>query len=260
MNVAFVEPVTHEAIYEIGQLPGVIHCEPYRAIATKMRLGPRERRVGVMGLLPQSELFRLMNVKEERVDVPPAGLMLSSKLAELLDAEIDDTVMVEVLEGERLIRELPVTAMVTEFGGTNAYMNATALWTVMREDRALTGAFLDVDGNQADALYRTLKDTPRVASVAVKKATLQSFRETIAENLLAMRTFNIMFACIIAFGVVYNNARISLSERSRELATLRVIGFTRGEISGILLGELGTLTIPWYPPGNGFWDTFSRCV
>ena len=249
MNVAFAEPVTHEAIHEIGQLPGVIHCEPYRAIPTKMRLGSRERRVGIMGLLPNSELFRLLDVEEERVNVPPAGLMLSSKLAELLAAEIDDTLTVEVLEGERLIRQIPVTAMVTEFGGTNAYMNANALWTVMREDRTLSGAFLQVDSDQSDELYKTLKATPRVASVAVKEATLQSFRETIAENLLAMRTFNIMFACIIAFGVVYNNARISLSERSRELATLRVIGFTRAEISGILLGELGTLTVVGIPLG-----------
>ena len=249
MNVAFVEPVTHEAIHEVGQLPGVMHCEPYRAIATKMRHLSRERRVGIMGLPRNSDLFRLMNTEEDRVNVPPAGLMLSSKLAELLDAKIDDMVTVEVLEGDRQTREIPVTALVTEFGGTNAYMNADALWTAMREDQPLSGAFLSVDSNQADALYRTLKETPRVASVAVKQAAIQSFRETVAENLLAMRTFNIMFACIIAFGVVYNNARISLSERSRELATLRVIGFTRGEISGILLGELGALTFVGIPLG-----------
>jgi putative ABC transport system permease protein len=249
MNVTFVEPVTHEAIYEIAQLPGVMHCEPYRAIPTKLRFGPRERRVGIMGLVQEGSLFRLINEKERPVNVPESGLMLSTKLAELLDVQIDDTLTVEVLEGDRPIRQIPVTAMVTEFGGANAYMNASSLWRVMREDRALSGAFLDVDQKYAEQLYRTLKQTPRVASVSVKQAALQSFRETIAENLLAMRTFNIMFACIIAFGVVYNNARISLSERSRELATLRVIGFTRGEISGILLGELGALTAFAIPLG-----------
>ncbi|MCA9216837.1 MAG: FtsX-like permease family protein [Planctomycetales bacterium] len=249
MNVAFVEPVSNEAIHEIGQLPGVLSCEPYRAIATKMKAGPRERRVGIMGLPSDNELFRLIDDKERRVDIPPDGLMLSTKLAELLDVQHDDQITVEVLEGDRPVREIPVTAQVTEFGGTNAYMNIDAVWKVMREDRSLSGVFLDIDDNHADELYRVLKDTPKVASVGVKKALLRSFQDTVAENLLTMRAFNIMFACIIAFGVVYNNARISLSERSRELATLRVIGFTRGEISGILLGELGTLTACGIPLG-----------
>lgn len=249
MNVTFVEPVNHEAIYEIANFPGVLYCEPYRAIPTKLRFGPRNRRVGVMGLTQQSSLFRLINQEEQPVELPESGIMLSTKLAELLDAEIDDTLTVEVLEGDRPTREIPVTAMVTEYGGANAYMNADSLWRVMREDRTLSGAFLDVDANDAAQLYQTLKATPRVASVGVKQASLQSFRETIAENLLAMRSFNIMFACIIAFGVVYNNARISLSERSRELATLRVIGFTRHEINGILLGELGALTALAIPLG-----------
>ena len=113
----------------------------------------------------------------------------------------------------------------------------------------MSGVFLAVDDQSLGAIYETLKNTPRVAGVTLKNAALKSFEDTVAENLLRMRLFNIGFASIIAFGVVYNSARISLAERSRELATLRVIGFTRAEISAILLGELAVLTCCAIPIG-----------
>jgi putative ABC transport system permease protein len=83
----------------------------------------------------------------------------------------------------------------------------------------------------------------------VKQHSIDSFNKTVGENLGLMKTINLIFACIIAAGVVYNSARISLAERTRELATLRVVGFTRGEISGILLGELAIVTLLAIPLG-----------
>jgi putative ABC transport system permease protein len=202
-----------------------------------------------MGLEPGGQLFRLFDRQEREVPLPVEGLMLSEKLAELLEVSLGDVVIVEVLEGERPVREVRVTALVSEFGGTNAYMNIHALRRLLREGDTVSGAFLSVDSERLAQLHGELKETPRVAGVTVKNAALQSFQDTIAENLLRMRLFNILFAGVIAFGVVYNSARISLSERSRELATLRVIGFTRGEISAILLGELAVLTLAAIPLG-----------
>jgi putative ABC transport system permease protein len=175
--------------------------------------------------------------------------MLSTKLAELLGAEIGDLVTVEVLEGQRGVYEVPVTALVTELGGVNAYMRMSVLHRLLREGPQVSGAFLRVEKSAADKLYRQLKETPRVAGVNVKTAALQSFEDTIAENLNRFRIFNIIFASIIAVGVVYNSARISLAERSRELATLRVIGFSEAEVSAILLGELAVLTLMALPLG-----------
>jgi putative ABC transport system permease protein len=260
MNVAFVEPASHGIVHEIAHLPGVISYEPFRAIPTKMRHEHVERRVGIMGLTQNSRLFRLIDENGAPIVLPERGLLLSSKLAELLNAKVGDLLTVSVLEGSRPTREIPVSALVKEYGGTNAYMNLPAIWELMREGRSISGVFLDVDTRFSDRLYRELKQTPRVAAVNVKRAALQSFRETIAENLTVMRTFNIIFACIIAFGVVYNNARVSLSERSRELATLRVIGFTRGEISQILLGELATLTLAALPLGMALGYLFAAAI
>jgi len=249
VNVAFVEPTSPGVIHDIQHLPGVIHCEPFRAAATRLRFGHRSRRVGIMGIENDGDLFRLLNADESRVDLPPDGLTLSTKLAEILGVELGDFVTVEVLEGERPVLQVPVTAMVTEYGGLNAYMDVWALGRLLRDGDSLTGALVSVDPLHRDALYTELKATPRVAAVTITQASLESFRETVAENLLRFRLFNIGFASIIAIGVVYNNARVSLSERSRELATLRVIGFTRAEISMILLGELAVVTLVAIPLG-----------
>jgi len=247
--VAFVEPASADALHDLEHLPGVVQVEPIRSAPTWFRFGHRSRRVGVLGLIPGGRLYRLLNTDEQQVPVPRDGLLLSSKLAELLEVRLGDRVRVEVLEGEQPIREVPVTAMVTEYGGTNAYMDIYALHRLLREGNTLTGAFITVEGDRAEELYRTLKDTPRISGVTIKEASVQSFRDTIAENLGNIRFFNMLFATVIAFGVVYNSARISLSERSRDLATLRVIGFTRAEISAILLGELAVLTLAAVPVG-----------
>jgi putative ABC transport system permease protein len=119
----------------------------------------------------------------------------------------------------------------------------------MDEGDAVSGAMLRVDSREADALYATLKKAPRVSSVTIKTAALRSFNQTLAENMRKVRLIDTFFGIIIATGVIYNSARISLSERSRELASLRVLGFTRGEISAILLGELALVTFVAIPVG-----------
>jgi putative ABC transport system permease protein len=202
-----------------------------------------------MGLQGGGRLNRLIDRSEAEVPMPTAGLLLSEKLAELLHVGIGDTLFVEVLEGERPTRTVPVAGLVNDYTGTSAYMEMRALNRLLHEGPTISGAFLAIDPRQEEALYHTLKATPRVAGVVVKRASERSFWETVAQNLLTVRIFNMVFAGIIAFGVVYNNARIALSERSRELATLRVIGFTRAEISAILLGELAALTCVAVPAG-----------
>ena len=247
--VTFVEPTSGHVMHEIGNLPGVMAAEPMRSLPVRLRHGHRSRRTGILALPAGGDIFRLMDSSEEQVHLPPGGLVLSKKLADLLDCGLDDLVQVEVLEGERPVRQLPVTGLINEFAGTNAYMDIDAARRLMREGSTVSGAYLIVDSKYEDLLFAELKETPRVAGVAVKEAAVKSFQDTVAENFNRMKMFNVIFACIIAFGVVYNTARISLAERSRELATLRVIGFTRAEISMILLGELAVLTLVAIPLG-----------
>jgi putative ABC transport system permease protein len=148
-----------------------------------------------------------------------------------------------------------VVDLLDDITGLNAFMNIDALNRLMREGSQVSGAMVTVDQKFLPAVYKELKETPHVASVTIRQASVDSFKNTVGKNMMHMRMINLSFAIIIALGVVYNGARISLSERSRELATLRVIGFTRREISTILLGEIGTITLLGIPFGlvMGYW-------
>jgi putative ABC transport system permease protein len=158
-------------------------------------------------------------------------------------------VRVEVLEGRRVIRDVPVAELVDDSVGLQAYMRIDALRGMLREGDVITGAFLTLDPAKESRFYRQVKLTPAIAGVALREVALKNFRDTMAQNMYLSIFFNVLFAAVIAFGVVYNAARVSLSERARELASLRVLGFTRAEISLILAGELAVLTVCALPLG-----------
>lgn len=258
ITVGFVDSLTSDALHELEHLRGVRRVEPFRVVPARLRSAHHSRRVGITGLPRGGELFLPLDLDGDLIDVPPDGLLLSRALANVLEARIGDAVQVDVLEGQRPRHQLRVTAVMDDFSGLSAYMDLDGLHQLMQEGENLSGAYLTVDPLAEDELYTTLKNTPYVASVTIKTAAIESFEKTIAESMLQMQAFIMMFATVIAFGVVYNSARISLSERSRELATLRVIGFTRGEISAILLGELALLTLAAIPVGLFIGYEFAR--
>jgi putative ABC transport system permease protein len=248
-TVTFVLPASARALHEMRRLPGVLHVEPMRAVPARLRSAQRSRIVSIQGLVAQPELNRVVDVHGGVLTLPPDGLVLSLKLADVLGARMGDLLMVDVLDGRRPERQVRVTGIVEEYMGTAAYMEIGALQRVAGEGDALSGAFLRVDSGSVDALYRRLKDTPMVAGVSLKRSAIESFQTTLADTFYVMIFFNLLFSSVIAGGVVYNAARVSLSERSRELASLRVLGFTRGEISFILLGELASVTLMAIPVG-----------
>jgi putative ABC transport system permease protein len=247
--VTFLEPTSSRAFHEVERLPGVREVEAFRSVPVKLRFRHRSRQAAVLGLPAAPRLNRVLDSTTRPVTLPPRGLVLSRTVADILGADRGDVVVLEVLEGARPVLQVPVADVVDEYIGTNVYAEIGALRRLMREGDTLSGAFLAVDRTAEPALYRRVKRSPRVAGVLLKRATVESFEKTIARNFTIITTVNMLFAAVIAFGVVYNTARISLSERSRELATLRVIGFRRAEISYILLGELAALVALAIPVG-----------
>jgi putative ABC transport system permease protein len=260
LTVTFVEPRSAAAFFELRRLPGVLAAEPVRMIPVRLRAGHRSRQIAITGLVSTPRLQRVVTTAGRAVALPPGGLVLSRTLAELLDVTAGDTIGVEVLEGRRPIRQAPVVGLVDEYLGLSAYMSMDALNDLAMEAGVLSGGYLLVDSLQEDALYRRLKMIPAVAGVALKRAAIESFNETLGETMGVMIVFNVLFAGTIAFGVVYNAARVSLSERSRELASLRVLGFTRGEISAILLGELAVVTALAIPVGLATGYLFAAAI
>jgi putative ABC transport system permease protein len=249
--VFFTEPRTAGVRHELARLPGVLAVEAFRSVPARLAFEHRSRRIEITGLAPGGDLRRLVDADLRPVALPPEGLVLTAKLAELLGVSPGEQVIAHVLEGARPMRTLQVVALVDEPVGIGAYMDLAALNALMREAGSLSGAYLAVDPNQAATLNRELKRLPALAGIAFRDAVLARFDEILDRSMGITTLINIAFACVIAFGVVYNSARIALSERGNELASLRVLGFTRREVAWLLLGEQAVLTLAALPLGFG---------
>jgi putative ABC transport system permease protein len=249
MMVGLVETQSDTSLQSFRRMPGVLAAEPMRAVGVEFHVGNREHRGSIEGVPANPQLQRVYDASGRVVPVPPEGLLLSTALADKLGVAIGDSVWVEVLEGRRPKRAIPVVDLYETYIGMTAYLDIDAFNRLMGERGSLEYVNLLVDHNQLAALYRELKSVPKVAAVTLKDAAVREFNNTMAETLLIYVSFFAAFACALGFGVVYNSTRIALSERGRELATLRVLGFHRGEISYILLGEAGLLILVGLPLG-----------
>ncbi len=249
MTVALTEPTSRKVIYEMRGVEGVEYAEGFRSVPVRLRFQQKTYRTSVEGIEPGARLRILLDTHLREVDVPPEGIVLTDYLGTLLGVKPGDMLTMEVLEGSRPVRQVPVAGSFEQFIGIASYMDIRALNRIMKEDRALSGAYLTVDSLHQKSIYKRLTEMPRVAGTHVREDDIRNFYETQAESLLFFIFIATVLAGTIAFGVVYNNARISLSERSRELASLRVLGYTRAEISFIFLGELAFLTLIAIPIG-----------
>lgn len=251
MTIVFNEPRSSRVRYEVSNLPGVIDSEAFRLVSARLRFQHRSYRTALTGLEPQGEFRRLMDQNLHSVLLPRDGLVLTTKLAEILAVKPGDLLTVEVLESSRPARQIVVAGLVDELLGVQAYIDINALNRLMREGSTISGAYLAVDDHLANQLYTELKQIPAVTGISTREASLKSFEEISGENLKIMTTWLVIFACIITVSVVYNSARIALSERSRELASLRIMGFTKAEVTFILLGEQAILILLAIPLGYG---------
>jgi putative ABC transport system permease protein len=233
----------------VRNLPGVLSAERFRTVAVKLRSGPRERRLIIIGKPAATDLSRVLDLDLRPVTLPETGLALSERVAKILDLRRGDLVEVELLEGRRRTIDIPVTEIIQSYLGLMVFMHMDALDRLAGEGPRVSGVHLAVDEAELDSLYRSVKGTPAVSSVMLQSVSRQRFEETMQQNLFIMITVYVTLSVIIAFGVVYNSARIQLSERARELATLRVLGFTRVEVSQVFLTEIGVIVAVAQPLG-----------
>jgi len=250
-TVSFIEKRSQTLVHQVARLPGVLAVEPYRETRVRIRNGYVERRIMISGRPRDADLSRIIDVDLRPVVLPETGLAISDMLAKILGVRVGDFVEVDLLEGQRRTVTLPITARVEDYFGLRGMMDAGALARLMREDSTINSVHVSLDPNRLDLLYDTIKRLPAVSGMALQRVSLANFREAVALLITTMAGIYTGLAAIIAFGVVYNSARISLSERARELASLRVLGFTRGEVLRILLLELAVLTLIAQPPGWG---------
>jgi len=248
-TISFAEKRPIAVVTEVARLPGVLAAEPYREVPVRIRSESVERRIVITGRVPDADLSRIIDVNLHPVSLPEEGLAISGTLARILSVNVGDFVEVDLLDGQRRTVSLPIAALVEDYFGIRGMMDLAALGRLMREAPVVSGAHIAFDENKRDVLYESVKRLPTVSALASQGASLASFRATISLLLTTMAGIYTTLAAVIAFGVVYNSARIALSERARELASLRVLGFTRAEVLRILLLELALLTVLAQPLG-----------
>jgi putative ABC transport system permease protein len=248
-TINFVRERPSSALVNVAALPGIMRAEPFRTVPVRIRYGHVERRIAITGRAAGTELSRVLGEDFRPVHLPETGIALSDMLASILNAKVGDVIEIELLERDRRRVQLPVTAIIQGYFGLAAHMELSAANRLVREGSLISGAFVAMDHNRSGELFDQLKQTPIANFIALQRVSLQKFRDTMAQNLLWMVTVYVSLASIIAFGVVYNFARISLSEQGREMASLRVLGFTTAEVFNILLLELALLTVLAQPFG-----------
>jgi putative ABC transport system permease protein len=248
--VWLAEPVPIRALHDVARLPGVIQAEAGRDVQVRFRHGHRSERGMVRGHAAPGELTRIIDADNRHASrLGHDGLVMTDRLADKLGLRVGDRVEVEVLEGRQRRMQLPLTETVREMMGLNAYMERRALSRALGEDERATWFALAVERGREAALIEASKRAPRLEGVFSKATLLRNMQEISARNVRIMSTVLTLFAAVIAVGVVYNNARIALAERTWELASLRVLGFTRGEVSALLLGEMALAIAPALPLG-----------
>jgi putative ABC transport system permease protein len=247
VTVAFTGPVPERAVRELLAFPGVQRAEGIRATSARIHVGHRARDIPLQGYPEGATLRSFVDERGAEQPLPRGGLVITGMLARVLEVGVGDTVTVTLREGPRREASLVITGTVDEMMGLQGHMTLAELNALLGEDPRVTQALLLIDEGSFDALEERLADVPVVANVESREALIQGFREQSAQYLTVMMLIMTAFASVIAAGVVYNNARVSVAERERDLASLRVLGFTKKEISTVLLGEMGVqvfLAIP----------------
>ena len=249
VTIHLIETGSARTLGSLQNLPGVMSIEPFRTVPAQIRHGHIRRRVGITGLPRDLRLNRLLDKDGRPATLPLTGMLLSEALADILQVVPGDVVRVETQEGRRPVLETTVAGTITDFSGVGAYMEIDDLRRLMREGHSISGAHMTIDMGQWERFLAEVKQAPRIGALAITAASRATFENTMADMMDTIQFIYFGFAVIVAFGVVYNGARIALSERARDLATLRVVGFTPREVTGILVSELALLTLIAIPIG-----------
>jgi putative ABC transport system permease protein len=238
------------ALQAVERLPGVLRAEPFRVVSARLRNGHLARKVAITGKPAHTDLSRTLGTDLKPVSLPKKGLVVDEYLAKVLQLRRGDLVEVDLLQGRRGTLSVPVADIITSYLGLVVLMELDALQTLAGNGPRLSGVYIAYDTLAQRDLFAAIKATPAIATIGLQRQTLALFRDTIEKNMTYSLTIFVVLAVIIAFGIVYNSARIQLSEHARDLASLRVLGFTRAEVSYVLLAELALLTLFALPIGG----------
>lgn len=244
VTVNLTREMGKEALYEFQRMDHVRRVEPILLYPFTLRNGWKEKDVLITGLSEDALLQRLIDTDHNLVKLHGDGIVLSDYLAGQLGVAPGQEIEAEPLMGRLEKKKIvPVDGVTAQYLGNSVYMTIDSLSRLLDEPLAMNAVLVQTDPGGADLLNNHLKDIATVAAVAVKARMLQSLMDTLAMSMRIMNTMMIGFAFAIAFAIIYNVTIVSLTERERELASLRVLGFTQQETGSILYRENAVLGV-----------------
>ncbi|MCC6213283.1 MAG: FtsX-like permease family protein [Polyangiaceae bacterium] len=249
VTVTFTRPLPRGVLGELRGLPGVRRAEGLAQAPVRFRVAHRHRDGLLAAHEPSSELRRWLDARGAPLSLPPTGVVLGAKLAEVLGVRVGDVVTIEAKAGERRTAALTVSGLADEAFGLQGHVHPATLTGLIGGEGAVEAALLRVDSAALGEVLARLRAAPWTAAVARPGTVRQQFEEQSGGILRVYTLLLVGFAAVIAVGVVYNDARIALSQRSRDFASLRVLGFTRGEVARMLAAELTVQVVLALPLG-----------
>jgi len=249
MTVVFAVPRSKDTLFELASLEGVTHVEPFRMVPVVLRNGLYSHKGAVTGLVANPLQFRAVDKDLNPITLREDGIIIAQSLAKKLAISPGQKVTIEVQDGSRPVLQMPIVGIAETLSGAPAYLHIDALNRALKQPNQVSGAYLQIDEKYQTPLYEALKAMPVIAGASLKSKSREAFETLMDQSAGSMRYVMSFIAAIITFGIVYNSARIAFAERARDLASLRVIGFTKGETAFVLLGELAIMVLLAVPIG-----------
>lgn len=249
-NVYFIHAVNKKTVNELKAIPGIIHVEPFRTVSVIFENGRNTYRGSINGLIKNPQLYRALDADYQPISLVSKGIVIAQPLSDILEVSAGDILTINVREGRRAKLEIPVIGVSQTLLGSPTYMDIDWLNRYLDEPDRISGVYLTLDPLHSEEIYQRIKQIPAVIGMSLKQDSQAAFATIMDSGAGAMRYIMAIIAGVITFGIVYNSARIAFAERERDLASLRVIGFTKGETAFVLLGELAIVTLAALPVGS----------
>ena len=248
--VSFMTPMSHRVVHDLRALPGVQVVEPFRAVGVDVIVHGRVKRTLLTSADSMSILHRVISISDARITVPSDGVLCSAFMAEELNIKRGDTIRVREIAGSQREKTMVVAGCVDDMMGVQLYATRTTIAAFLHEQGSVDGAYLQIDPLYLEKFYQAVKQLPSISGVLVREQAIRSFDDNYMQYMDISTYYIVFFASLIAFGVVFNNARIALSERGGELASLRILGFSQREVTFLILGEQALLIVIALPIGS----------
>ena len=229
-----------QAVEEAWQLDSVSYAEGLLELPFRISSRHLHRDIVLTGVPDHSVLYHIADTNTGETYPPPTGsIILSNGLAGELQVRAGDRIMLSsnLLPDDT---ELTVSAVIEQNMGSGSYTGLGFLSELTGHPEMANAIILNTD--DVGALKESVKSSSVITTIEDKEKTLSGYRAMMGMFTGVYAALELL-GTLVAFAIIYNTATISLSERKREYATLRVLGLSVGEVAGIMNFEYAVLTV-----------------